>query len=112
MTVPEPGDCRGPGHQAGRAPAVIAGQQLVRPAAAHPPRAFASEATGRADLLSGRCANGHVQPLREAPNQRKETIVKQLLTIIRCWLKRSQYRTDLIDGFLAHTGLSLEPGST
>ena len=46
-----------------------------------------------------------------APNQRKETIVKQLLTIIRCWLKRSQYRTDLIDGFLAHTGLSLEPDS-
>jgi hypothetical protein len=36
----------------------------------------------------------------------------QLLTIIRHRLKRIQYRTDLIDGFLAHTGLSLEPDST
>jgi hypothetical protein len=38
--------------------------------------------------------------------------VDQLLTIIRYRLKRIQYRTDLIDGFLAHTGLSLEPDST
>jgi hypothetical protein len=27
-------------------------------------------------------------------------------------LKRIQYRTDLLDGFLAHTGLHLEPDST
>ena len=27
-------------------------------------------------------------------------------------LKRIQYRTDLLDGFLAHTGLNLEPDST
>lgn len=36
----------------------------------------------------------------------------QLLTIIRYRLKRIQYCTDLIDGFLAHTGLSLELNST
>jgi len=36
----------------------------------------------------------------------------QLLTIVKNRLKRIQYRTDLIDGFLAHTGLSLERDST
>jgi hypothetical protein len=36
----------------------------------------------------------------------------QLLTITRHRLKRIQYRPDLMDGFLAHTGLSLKPDST
>lgn len=27
-------------------------------------------------------------------------------------LKRTQYRPDLIDGFVAHAGLTLEPDST
>jgi putative transposase len=31
---------------------------------------------------------------------------------VRRRLKRIQYRTDLLDGFLAHTGLPLEPDST
>jgi hypothetical protein len=35
--------------------------------------------------------------------------VDQLLTITRHRLKSIQYRPDLIDGFLAHTGLSLGP---
>jgi hypothetical protein len=38
--------------------------------------------------------------------------VDQLLTITCRLLKRIQYRPDLIDGFLAHTGLSLGPDST
>jgi hypothetical protein len=38
--------------------------------------------------------------------------VDQLLTITRHRLKRIQYRPDLIDGFLAHIGLSLGPDST
>jgi hypothetical protein len=33
-------------------------------------------------------------------------------TIDRRRLKRIQYRTDLLDGFLSHTGLNLEPDST
>jgi hypothetical protein len=36
----------------------------------------------------------------------------QVPTIVKDRLKRIQYRTDLIDGFLVHTGLSLEPDST
>ena len=38
--------------------------------------------------------------------------VGQLQAIIKHRLKRIQYRPDLIDGFLAHTGLTLEPDST
>ena len=38
--------------------------------------------------------------------------VDQLLTITRHRLKGIQYRPDLIDGFLAHAGLSLGPEST
>ncbi|MGC5033970.1 hypothetical protein, partial [Micromonospora sp. DT229] len=38
--------------------------------------------------------------------------VDNLLAIIKNRLKRIQYRPDLLDGFLAHTGLALEPGST
>ena len=34
---------------------------------------------------------------------------RRLATIIRNRLKRIQYRPALIDGFLAQTGLSLEP---
>ena len=36
----------------------------------------------------------------------------QLQAIVKNRLKRIQYRADLLDGFLAHTGLTLEPGST
>jgi hypothetical protein len=32
--------------------------------------------------------------------------------IVKNRLKRIQYRTDLVDGFLAHTGLTLESEST
>ncbi len=35
-----------------------------------------------------------------------------LLAIVKNRLKRIQYRADLLDGFLAHTGLTLEPDST
>ena len=35
--------------------------------------------------------------------------VSQLATIVKNRLKRIQYRPALIDGFLAHAGLSLEP---
>lgn len=38
--------------------------------------------------------------------------VDHLLAIIKNRLKSIQYRTDLLDGFLAHTGLALEPDST
>jgi transposase len=38
--------------------------------------------------------------------------VDHLQTVIKNRLKRIQYRTDLLDGFLAHTGLTLEPDST
>jgi putative transposase len=38
--------------------------------------------------------------------------VGQLQTIIKHRLKSIQYRPDLIDGFLAHAGLTLEPDST
>jgi len=38
--------------------------------------------------------------------------VDHLQAVIKNRLKRIQYRTDLIDGFLAHTGLTLEPHST
>jgi transposase len=37
--------------------------------------------------------------------------VDHLQAVIKNRLKRIQYRTDLIDGFLAHTGLTLEPHS-
>ena len=40
------------------------------------------------------------------------TGVDHLLAIIRNRLKSIQYRTDLLDGFLAHTGLTLEPDTT
>jgi putative transposase len=36
--------------------------------------------------------------------------VDQLTAIIKNRLKRIQYRSALIDGFLAQTGLALEPG--
>jgi putative transposase len=38
--------------------------------------------------------------------------VDQLLTIMKSRLKRIQYRPNLIEGFLAHIGLTLEPDST
>ncbi|MBF9132062.1 transposase [Plantactinospora sp. S1510] len=38
--------------------------------------------------------------------------VDHLQAVIKNRLKRIQYRTDLLDGFLAHTGLTLEPDST
>jgi DDE superfamily endonuclease len=38
--------------------------------------------------------------------------VDDLQATIKNRLKRIQYRTDLLDGFLAHTGLTLEPDST
>jgi hypothetical protein len=38
--------------------------------------------------------------------------VDHLLTIVKHRLKRIQYRTDLLDGFLAHTGLTLEADPT
>jgi transposase len=38
--------------------------------------------------------------------------VDYLQTIIKNRLKRIQYQPDLIDGFLTHTGLTLEPEST
>jgi putative transposase len=38
--------------------------------------------------------------------------VDQLQAIIKNRLKRVQYQPDLIDGFLAHTGLTLDPDST
>jgi hypothetical protein len=38
--------------------------------------------------------------------------VGQLQTIIKHRLKSIQYRPDVIDGFVAHTGLTLEPDST
>lgn len=40
------------------------------------------------------------------------TGVDHLLAIIKNRLKRIQYRSDLLDGFLTHTGLTLEPDST
>ncbi|WP_444543444.1 transposase [Micromonospora lutea] len=40
------------------------------------------------------------------------TGVDHLLAIIKNRLKSIQYRTDLLDGFLAHTGLTLEPDTT
>ncbi|WP_350931613.1 transposase [Micromonospora mangrovi] len=40
------------------------------------------------------------------------TGVDHLLAIIRNRLKSIQYRPDLLDGFLAHTGLTLEPDTT
>ncbi|MER7471691.1 transposase [Micromonospora sp. NPDC000018] len=40
------------------------------------------------------------------------TGIDQLIAIIKNPLKRIQYRPDLLDGFLAHTGLTLESGST
>lgn len=38
--------------------------------------------------------------------------VDHLQAIIKHRLKRIQYRQDLVDGFLAHAGLTLEPDST
>jgi putative transposase len=38
--------------------------------------------------------------------------VEHLQTIIKNRLKSIQYRDDLIDGFLAHTGLTLDPDTT
>jgi transposase len=38
--------------------------------------------------------------------------VDHLLPIVKNRLERIQYRTDLLDGFLAHTGMTLEPHST
>ncbi|MGW0504378.1 transposase, partial [Micromonospora sp. NPDC003241] len=40
------------------------------------------------------------------------TGVDHLLAIIKNRLKSIQYRTDLLDSFLAHTGLTLEPNTT
>ncbi|WUW42780.1 transposase [Micromonospora rifamycinica] len=40
------------------------------------------------------------------------TSVDHLLAIIKNRLKSVQYRTDLLNGFLAHTGLTLEPDTT
>jgi len=38
--------------------------------------------------------------------------VDHLQAVIKNRLKAIQYRTDLLDGFLAHTGLTLEPDTT
>jgi putative transposase len=38
--------------------------------------------------------------------------VDHLQTIVKNRLGRIQYRTDLLDSFLAHTGLTLEPDTT
>jgi hypothetical protein len=38
--------------------------------------------------------------------------VDHLQAIIKNRMKRIQYRTDLLDGFLTHTGLTLEPDTT
>jgi DDE superfamily endonuclease len=38
--------------------------------------------------------------------------IDHLQAIIKNRLKRIQYRTDLVDGFFTHTGLTLEPNST
>ena len=38
--------------------------------------------------------------------------VDRLQAIIKNRLARIQYRTGLLDGFLAHTGLTLEPDTT
>jgi hypothetical protein len=38
--------------------------------------------------------------------------VDHLQAIIKNRLKSIQYRTDLLDSFLAHTGLTLDPDST
>lgn len=40
------------------------------------------------------------------------TGIDHLLAIVKNRLKRIQYRPDLLDSFLAHTGLALEPDST
>ncbi|MGX4657244.1 hypothetical protein ACWCHM_26505 [Micromonospora sp. SCSIO 07396] len=40
------------------------------------------------------------------------TGVDHLQAIIKHCLKSIQYRNDLLDGFLAHTGLTLEPDTT
>lgn len=38
--------------------------------------------------------------------------IDQLRAVVKNRLKRIQYRADLLDGFLTHTGLTLEPDST
>jgi putative transposase len=38
--------------------------------------------------------------------------VDHLQAIIKNRLKRIQYRTDLVNGFFTHTGLTFEPDST
>jgi putative transposase len=35
--------------------------------------------------------------------------IDELVTVVKNRLKRIQYRPELIDAFLAHTGLDLEP---
>jgi putative transposase len=40
------------------------------------------------------------------------TGVDHLQAIIKNRLKAIQYRADLLDGFLSHTGLTLEPDTT
>lgn len=35
--------------------------------------------------------------------------IDQLTTLVKTWLKRMQYRTGLIDGFIARTGLDFAP---
>ena len=40
------------------------------------------------------------------------TGVDHLQAVIKNRLKASKYRTDLLDGFLTHTGLALEPDTT
>jgi hypothetical protein len=35
--------------------------------------------------------------------------VDELVAVVKNWLKRVQYRPELLDAFLAHTGLGLEP---
>ncbi|MFJ6199608.1 hypothetical protein [Micromonospora sp. NPDC092111] len=39
------------------------------------------------------------------------TSIDHLVAIIKNRLKSIQYRTDLLDGFLANAGLTLEPGT-
>jgi hypothetical protein len=48
--------------------------------------------------------------MKKRPGQPRTGDAGQLAAIVRNRLKRIQYRPALIGGFLAQTGLTLEPG--
>jgi hypothetical protein len=54
---------------------------------------------------------GRLGEHEERPGNLSATDIDQLTAIVRNLLKRIQYRPALIDGFLAQTGLTLEPES-